>query len=378
MEAVEIYVLLLVPCCDLNAKKLISYAGPKQKSPSSSDPVQMAYLNNIRPYISGLVAFDAELRLYRFLRPVNNRWRVDHFMADAIRNGSRRFYGYEDLFAVVDDNGRIERFSHITDQNLQLSVADPSIGGSGLPVGFIRPLGPGIDPAEQDRLFREDRDRRLVIAAPPPGDPPVPPAAGAALAAGAESQHREVAEGQPAVAAAALAVWPAEAVAWPRVLVETDPEQNHNAAVAALLALSGWDAPPPAVDETFENDLSDDARLLLDLVRANIGAPARPPPVRTRWPSLAVWDHIPNILTPRAADMPRAMGAAPKPLSHVSEAVIEKAIREKQSCPISMEELTKENATCVAPCYHTFEKEAIQTWVQGHGTCPTCRQTCCL
>ena len=337
-----------------------------------SDPNNMAaYLNDIRPFVSGRVAYDHELRLYRFLRPMNNRWRVDHFLADEIRNGSRRFYGYEDLFAVVDDTGRVERFSHITDQNLQLSVADPSIGGTGLPIGFIRPLGPGIDPGEQDRLFREDRDRRLVIVAPPPPGPPPPPAAGAALAAGAESQARQQPETQHALAA--LAAWPTaeEGVAWPRVLVEQPRNNEIGGALAALLALSE----PP--QETFEEGLTDDAQGLLDVVREMIAAhqePARPPRLQTYWPPLDAWggeNNILNLYAPRAA-----MGQ--KPLAHVSEAVLEKAIREKQSCPISMEELTKENATCVAPCYHAFEKEAIQTWVQGHGSCPTCRQACCL
>lgn len=330
----------------------------------------MAYLNDIRPFVSGRVAYDHELRLYRFLRPMNNQWRVDHFLADEIRNGSRRFYGYEDLFAVVDDTGRVERFSHITDQNLQLSVADPSIGGTGLPIGFIRPLGPGIDPGEQDRLFREDRDRRLVIVAPPPPGPPPPPAAGAALAAGAESQHRQQPETQRSLTAvAALA-------AWPHGLTRQQQNNEVNAALAALLALS------EPRQETFEEDLTDDARRLLELVRVTAATrltdeQPHPPRVQTWWGGERDFYNIPNLAAPRAADRPRAP-MRQKPLAYVCEAVLEKAVREKQACPISMEELTRENAICVAPCYHAFEKESIQTWVQGHGTCPTCRQACCL
>lgn len=358
-------VLLLVPCGDL--KKLIKFEGAQSNSPPPlQHPTKMAYLNDIRPFTQGLVAYDPELQLYRFLRPMQNRWRVDHYLVDVIRNGSRRFYGYEDLFAVVDDTGFIERFSHITDQNLQLSVADPTIGGEGLPVGFIRPLGPGIDPGEQDRIFREDRDRRLVIAAAPPPGPPPPPAAGAALAAGAESQNRQRAEGQPALAA--LAAWPAEGGVDVWSLLQNNAREPHQ--------------------DTFEEGLTDDARGLLETLRDLLAArqePARPPPINTqmpllRWP-LHAWggeDNIPNLYAPRAADRRAPALVAEKPLARVSEAVLEKAIREKESCPISMEELTKENATCVAPCYHTFEKESIRTWVQDHGTCPTCRQICCL
>jgi hypothetical protein len=62
----------------------------------------------------------------------------------------------------------------------------------------------------------------------------------------------------------------------------------------------------------------------------------------------------------------------------VASVMIEKAIADNLSCPITLNPLTAESAVCVAPCYHVFDKEAIQTWLQTKNTCPECRCECSL
>ncbi len=67
-----------------------------------------------------------------------------------------------------------------------------------------------------------------------------------------------------------------------------------------------------------------------------------------------------------------------KPQPHVSKLVIADAVASATTCPITTNPLTLTNAVCVGPCYHVFEKEAIQQWLTTKETCPTCRQPCCL
>ena len=85
-----------------------------------------------------------------------------------------------------------------------------------------------------------------------------------------------------------------------------------------------------------------------------------------------------NLYAPRAAARPTGFGDLKPPLPHVAEAILERAVRNKETCPISLEELSLETGACVAPCYHAFQKEAIQEWMREHTTCPQCRQACCL
>jgi len=77
-----------------------------------------------------------------------------------------------------------------------------------------------------------------------------------------------------------------------------------------------------------------------------------------------------------------ATGAAPAPPplpKHVAALVIDKAIADGAPCPITMETITKENAT-VTSCGHVFQTQAIRTWLAARipHTCPECRQICCI
>lgn len=66
------------------------------------------------------------------------------------------------------------------------------------------------------------------------------------------------------------------------------------------------------------------------------------------------------------------------PNKRVCNIVIEDAIKQNTLCPITLNPITYESAKCVAPCYHVFEKEAIETWLSKSSACPQCRETCVL
>jgi hypothetical protein len=66
------------------------------------------------------------------------------------------------------------------------------------------------------------------------------------------------------------------------------------------------------------------------------------------------------------------------PLKRVADLVIADALKQELCCAISLNPLTKENAVCVSPCYHVFEKESIQKWLTTATTCPECREVCSL
>jgi hypothetical protein len=68
----------------------------------------------------------------------------------------------------------------------------------------------------------------------------------------------------------------------------------------------------------------------------------------------------------------------PQPKAHIIRLVIEDAIEHKQECSITQELITKENGTCIFPCYHCFSKEGISQWLQMNTTCPECRETATL
>ena len=61
--------------------------------------------------------------------------------------------------------------------------------------------------------------------------------------------------------------------------------------------------------------------------------------------------------------------------SHLVSLVLTTAINEKRLCPITFESIT-ETSTCIAPCYHSFDTDAITIWLKTNTTCPECRETC--
>ena len=99
--------------------------------------------------------------------------------------------------------------------------------------------------------------------------------------------------------------------------------------------------------------------------RADCGIISRPSPP----PSRGIWEPAPPVVRPsNITSMP----------VHVVTIVIADAIRRNESCPISYDDITKENAT-VTSCGHVFAKNAIRTWLanpSSRNLCPVCKRTC--
>ena len=51
---------------------------------------------------------------------------------------------------------------------------------------------------------------------------------------------------------------------------------------------------------------------------------------------------------------------------------LDSLIGAKETCPIELSELTRENA-CMAPCGHAMTHEAAEAWLRTSRTCPVCR-----
>jgi hypothetical protein len=70
-----------------------------------------------------------------------------------------------------------------------------------------------------------------------------------------------------------------------------------------------------------------------------------------------------------------------KPIpTYISEIIIENAINKKQTCPITLDEITKDSA-CVTSCFHVFDKEALTIWLKdkkNNSCCPLCKQKCVM
>lgn len=95
--------------------------------------------------------------------------------------------------------------------------------------------------------------------------------------------------------------------------------------------------------------------------------PSRTPP---REPVNVVWGGEPQ---PAPAPAP-ASAAAPLTLQTFTiQALINHAISEHMTCPISMNPIEKDTA-CVTSCQHIFERESIRHWLTDHSNCPVCRQ----
>jgi hypothetical protein len=57
---------------------------------------------------------------------------------------------------------------------------------------------------------------------------------------------------------------------------------------------------------------------------------------------------------------------------HIFKVFVEAAIAKKETCPITMEEITMENVA-ITPCGHLFDKTALQVSLRSRNTCPQCR-----
>ena len=88
------------------------------------------------------------------------------------------------------------------------------------------------------------------------------------------------------------------------------------------------------------------------------------------------WQPAPFLLPYNCAQYNRPTVDSPK--KRIADILIADAVSKGEQCCISMNPLTPDTASCVAPCYHIFETEAIKTWLATKHTCPTCREPCVM
>jgi hypothetical protein len=63
-----------------------------------------------------------------------------------------------------------------------------------------------------------------------------------------------------------------------------------------------------------------------------------------------------------------------EPPKFVTDLILRDAAAEGKLCPITLEPIEATEEFKVTPCYHAFNKEALQRWLREHTTCPECNQ----
>jgi hypothetical protein len=80
---------------------------------------------------------------------------------------------------------------------------------------------------------------------------------------------------------------------------------------------------------------------------------------------MAASEHVRGEFNPRPA-------VAPKMPQRVVNVYLDSLITAKETCPIELTELTRENV-CMAPCGHAMTYSATEAWLRTSRTCPVCR-----
>lgn len=95
------------------------------------------------------------------------------------------------------------------------------------------------------------------------------------------------------------------------------------------------------------------------------------------FPSAAVAVAAIAVHRPSAPPSPSSLSSQPlaQPQQiprHIFKVFVEAAIVKKETCPITMEEISMENVA-MTPCGHLFDKTALQMALRTRNTCPQCR-----
>jgi hypothetical protein len=291
---------------------------------------------------------DPARQVFHFLRytPLTQRWDPDLAIADDIRNARLRFYhivnppphyaAYQ--YATVDDNATLTLMIESRDISVLNEFRDIRMAGEGLRYQYAVNSS---DPPAEDQRFRERRTLTLDGIEPP------------------EDAEEEL---TPLQRVAQL------------LLAAGDPARPSPLAIPRTPLWDDWHTPLPRARRTDTALLrallrreGDDAQAAAGAgggggagaLMAGAGAP------------LSFWERLAES---QAA--PAAAPAVDAPRRNIADAMIRDAISQKAQCPISMEPITQETATCVAPCYHVFCRESITRWLERETTCPTCREPC--
>jgi hypothetical protein len=87
-------------------------------------------------------------------------------------------------------------------------------------------------------------------------------------------------------------------------------------------------------------------------------------------------EHQVDLWQVRAAVAPKPEVRKTNPMpKHIVQLIAENAVSRAEQCPITMDDLTLENAS-VTSCYHVFNHDAINKWFEKDTTCPVCKTEC--
>jgi hypothetical protein len=88
-----------------------------------------------------------------------------------------------------------------------------------------------------------------------------------------------------------------------------------------------------------------------------------------------LWSVPPAVVAaPPTAPPPIRLHLKPLP-KRIAWLISEDAKKNGDTCAITMEPINPLTAA-VTTCFHCFDHEAIQTWMESHTTCPQCRERC--
>ena len=169
---------------------------------------------------------------------------------------------------------------------------------------------------------------------------------------------------------------------WPRLRLDEEED------IRVLLA-HPWIPDGQAAEGLFEDQIED-----LDALQHlfTIDEVQRSHPLLDSVLRPTLFMDMPMTLVTRATDTlletaliasmtqhPRPPPRSPPPPfpKHLADQVLASAEAAGQICPITMDPIRKANAS-VTSCGHVFQKAAITEWMQGHDTCPECRQLCSI
>jgi hypothetical protein len=89
-----------------------------------------------------------------------------------------------------------------------------------------------------------------------------------------------------------------------------------------------------------------------------------------------LWTLPPAVETAAARDTPAHLAYIIKPLpKRVAWILAEDAQKNEDTCAITMDQINPISAA-VTTCFHCFDHESIQTWMESNTTCPQCREPC--
>ena len=98
--------------------------------------------------------------------------------------------------------------------------------------------------------------------------------------------------------------------------------------------------------------------------------------MRMRALEILVEDEM-EMMLPLRDDEPRTPPLRREETFHlprrVAEALVRDLLDRQDHCPITTEPFSQCNEIAITPCFHYFQKRALEQWLSSHSSCPECR-----